>query len=108
MSALANITANNSLCTHLLPMDTLITLTFTCKYCIEFAPEYMFTTDHNFCINSKTGRIIKQALNNYIKGRNAFNDVVRLGLLKYFDLPEKIFTQHEIHLTLKGNRLIVL
>ena len=52
--------------------------------------------------------ISKQALNNYIKGKNAFNDVVRLGILKYFDLPEKIFTQHTIELTLKGNRLIVL
>lgn len=52
--------------------------------------------------------ISKQALNNYIKGKNAFNDVVRLGILKYFDLPEKIFTQHEIHFALKGNRLIVL
>lgn len=52
--------------------------------------------------------ISKQALNNYVKGKNAFNDIVRIGILKYFDLPEKIFTQHEIHFTLKGNRLIVL
>lgn len=52
--------------------------------------------------------ISKQALNNYIKGKNTFNDVVRLGILKYFDLPEKIFTQHEIYFTLKGNRLIIL
>lgn len=52
--------------------------------------------------------ISKQALNNYIKGKNAFNDVVRLGILKYFDLPEKIFTQHTIELSLRGNNLIVL
>ena len=52
--------------------------------------------------------ISKQGLNNYIQGRNAFNDVVRLGILKHFDLPEKIFTQHTIHLALKGNKLYVL
>lgn len=52
--------------------------------------------------------ISKQALNNYVKGKNAFNDVVRVGILKYFDLPEKIFTQHTIHFTLKGNSLIIL
>jgi transcriptional regulator with XRE-family HTH domain len=52
--------------------------------------------------------ISKQALNNYIKGKNAFNDVVRLGILKYFDMPEKIFTQHKIELSLKGNILTVV
>jgi transcriptional regulator with XRE-family HTH domain len=52
--------------------------------------------------------ISKQALNNYIKGKNAFNDVVKLGILRYFDLPEKIFTQHEINFVLKGNHLTVL
>ena len=52
--------------------------------------------------------ISKQSLNHYIKGRRQIDDIVRLGILKYFDLPEKIFTQHEIHLTLKGNRLIIL
>jgi transcriptional regulator with XRE-family HTH domain len=52
--------------------------------------------------------ISKQALNNYIKGKNAFNDVVRLGILKYFDMPEKIFTQHKIEISLKGNILTIL
>jgi len=52
--------------------------------------------------------ISKQALNNYIKGKNAFNDVVRLGILKYFDMPEKIFTQHRIELSLKGNILTIV
>jgi len=52
--------------------------------------------------------ISKQALNNYIKGKNAFNDVVRLGILKYFDMPEKIFTQHGIELSLKGNILTIV
>lgn len=52
--------------------------------------------------------ISKQALNNYIKGKNTFNEIVRLGILKYFNLPEKVFTQHTIELSLKGNNLIVL
>lgn len=52
--------------------------------------------------------ISKQSLNHYIKGRRQIDDIVRLGICKYFDLPEKIFTQHEIRFTLKGNRLIVL
>lgn len=42
----------------------LVTLNFTCKYCIDFAPEYVFTTKHNLCVNIKTGRIVKQVLKN--------------------------------------------
>jgi transcriptional regulator with XRE-family HTH domain len=52
--------------------------------------------------------ISKQALNNYINKKNQFSEIVRLGILNYFDLPPKVFEQHEIHLVLKKNKLIVL
>ena len=51
--------------------------------------------------------ISKQALNNYILKKNKFNDIVRLGILRYFDLPEKIFTQHTVYMTLKGSNITI-
>jgi transcriptional regulator with XRE-family HTH domain len=52
--------------------------------------------------------ISKQALNNYVTGKRKFSNVVRIGILKQFDLPSKVFEQHQLHLVLKGDKLIVL
>ena len=52
--------------------------------------------------------ISKQALNNYVNRKNKLSEIVRLGILNYFNLPPKIFTQNTVHLTLKGNKLTVL
>lgn len=49
--------------------------------------------------------ISKQLLNNCMKGKSKFSDVVRLGLLRYFDIQENIFTDREVHLTVVGNKL---
>lgn len=38
-----------------------ITVHYTCKYCLNFAPQYKFTTC-GLCYNSKSGRLIKQVL----------------------------------------------
>lgn len=38
-----------------------ITINYTCKYQISFAPNYKFTTC-GLCYNSKTGRLIKQII----------------------------------------------
>jgi hypothetical protein len=40
-----------------------ITVHYTCKYQIKFAPEYKFTLC-GLCYNSKSGRLIKQVLKN--------------------------------------------
>lgn len=37
----------------------IITVSYTCKYRIKFAPHYVFTTCKK-CYNLKTGRLIKQ------------------------------------------------
>lgn len=52
--------------------------------------------------------ISKQCLNNYMKKKNIMSDIVRMGILNYFDLPPKILEQHQVNLVLKGNKLIVL
>ena len=52
--------------------------------------------------------ISKQALSNYINKKNKLSEIVKLGILRYFNLPGKIFTQHTVHLVMKGNNLIVL
>lgn len=36
-----------------------ISITYTCKYCISFAPHYIFTTC-GICYNTNTGRVIKK------------------------------------------------
>lgn len=51
-----------------------ISITYTCKYCVSFAPEYWFTTKGNICYNTKTNNIIKQVDNSgclgyYIRGK---------------------------------------
>lgn len=38
-----------------------ITVIYTCKYRLNFANEYMFTTC-GLCYNSKSGRLVKQVL----------------------------------------------
>lgn len=38
-----------------------ITVNYTCKYEISFAPQYKFTTC-GLCYNAKSGRLIKQVL----------------------------------------------
>jgi len=43
-------------------MDT-ITITYTIKFRVDFAPEYVFN-NHKECFNAKTGRRIKQVYNN--------------------------------------------
>ena len=35
------------------------TITYTCKYCLDFAPEYIWSKCGK-CYNTKTGRLIKQ------------------------------------------------
>jgi hypothetical protein len=40
-----------------------ISITYTLKYELGFAPEYKWS-DHNQCFNVKTGRRIKQVYNN--------------------------------------------
>ena len=52
--------------------------------------------------------VSKQAISNYITRKNKLSEVIRLGILDYFDLPPKIFTQHVIHIILEGNRLTIL
>ena len=39
-----------------------ISITYTCKYQIEFAPNYKFTTCGK-CVNFKTNRLIKKVYN---------------------------------------------
>lgn len=39
-----------------------ISVHYTCKYRIKFAPNYVFTTC-GLCYNTKSGRIIKQVYN---------------------------------------------
>jgi hypothetical protein len=39
-----------------------ITLDLYCKYCIKFAPNYVFTTDPKLLVNMKSGRVIKQVI----------------------------------------------
>lgn len=47
-----------------------IQITYTCKYCISFAPEYWFATTGNVCYNTKTKHIIKQVDNSGCLGYN--------------------------------------
>lgn len=37
-----------------------ISLTFTCKWTLDFDQDFVFVEKHNFLVNLKTGRILKQ------------------------------------------------
>lgn len=39
-----------------------ISLNFSCKYRISFAPNYVFTTTPKMLVNTKTNRIINQVM----------------------------------------------
>lgn len=39
-----------------------ITLNFTCKYRVNFAPHYVFTTDPKMLVNTKSGKVIHQTI----------------------------------------------
>lgn len=52
--------------------------------------------------------ISKQRLNNYVNGVNQIDEIIKVGICKYFEVPEKIFTQHTVHVVLKGKKLMIL
>lgn len=49
--------------------------------------------------------ISRQTLNHVVNGTRKLDDITRKAILNHFDLPEKVFTQHTVHLTLQGNNL---
>ena len=49
--------------------------------------------------------ISRQTLNHVVHGTRKLDEITRKAILRHFDLPEKVFTQHTVHLTLKGNNL---
>lgn len=62
------------------------TVTYTIKYVIDFAPEYVFN-QHNDCYNLKSGRKIKKVYNNgclgySIKGKFCSLKKLRKNLVK--------------------------
>ena len=58
-----------------------ISISYTCKYCIKFAENYIFTTC-GICYNCKTGRIIKQVYNSGCIGYTINNKFYSLTFLK--------------------------
>ena len=70
-------------------MET-ISITYTIKYELDFAPNYVWTKD-NQCFNSKTGRSIKQVYNNGCIGYNIAGKFYSLKRLrKHLVKPKKI------------------
>lgn len=49
--------------------------------------------------------ITRQTLNHVVNGTRKLDEITKKAILMHFDLPEKVFTQHTVHLTLKGNNL---
>lgn len=39
-----------------------ITLTFSCKWQLDFDTDFVFLERHNFLVNRKTGKILKQVM----------------------------------------------
>lgn len=39
-----------------------ITLTFSCKWTFDFDNDFVFLEQHNFLVNKKTGKILKQVM----------------------------------------------
>jgi len=66
-----------------------ISITYTIKYVVSFAPNYVFT-EHDECFNSKTGRRIKQVYNNGSIGYNICGKFYSVSKLrKYLVKPNK-------------------
>lgn len=45
---------------------------------------------------------------NYLNGHREFDKIVQLAICNYFKVPEKVFTQHTLHLVLRKNKLEIL
>ena len=58
-----------------------ITVHYTCKYQLSFAPQYKFTTC-GLCYNSKSGRLIKQVLKSNCIGYIILGKFYSLTFLK--------------------------
>jgi len=52
-------------------------------------------------------QITRGCLNNYLKGRRVMDELIKSSICKYFDVPEKILTQHTVYIVLKGNKLTI-
>lgn len=39
-----------------------VTLTFSCKWTLDFDRDFVFLEQHNFLVNTKTGKILKQVV----------------------------------------------
>jgi len=53
-------------------------------------------------------QISRVRLNKYLLGKRVFDKIVKNSICEYFNVPEKILTQHTVHIVLKGNKLFIV
>ena len=52
--------------------------------------------------------VSKGQLNNYLTGKRKINEIVKKGICEMLNVPEKVLTQHTVHMTLKNKKLMIL